>query len=124
MSCATLGMSTLPAGCCCAQKVTLPLCCVLQAEAAAEAKLKGPHPFPLERLLATFWELRNAQDKEPASADEQRDAQSGDLFMQISSLVSQRFLSQVSAAPCLLRMSLHSSQGLGSYSANLARSTS
>lgn len=97
---------------------------MLQAEAAAEAKLKGPHPFPLERLLATFWELRNAQDKEPASMDEQRDAQSGDLFMQISSLVSQRFLSQVSTAPCLLRISLHRSQGLASYSANLARSTS
>ena len=37
----------------------------IQAEAAAEAKLKGPHAFPLERALATFWELRNALDEEP-----------------------------------------------------------
>ena len=69
----------------------------MQAEAAAEAKLRGPHAFPLERMLATFWELRNAQDEEPAGAAEQRDAQSGDLFMEISSLVSMRFLSQVRA---------------------------
>ena len=69
----------------------------LQAEAAAEAKLRGPHAFPLERMLATFWELRSAQDEVPAGAAEQQDAQSGDLFMEISSLVSMRFLSQVSA---------------------------
>lgn len=69
----------------------------MQAEAAAEAKLRGPHAFPLERMLATFWELRSAQDEEPAGAAEQRDAQSGDLFMEISSLVSMRFLSQVRA---------------------------
>ena len=76
----------------------------LQAEAAAEAKLRGPHVFPLERMLATFWELRAAQDEAPPGAAEQRDAQSGDLFMEISSLVSMRFLSQVTAAsphePC------------------------
>ena len=70
----------------------------LQAEAAAEAKLRGPHAFPLERMLATFWELRSAQDEEPAGVAEQQDAQSGDLFMEISSLVSMRFLSQVSCA--------------------------
>ncbi|CAK0734650.1 hypothetical protein CVIRNUC_000462 [Coccomyxa viridis] len=69
-----------------------------QAEAAAEAKLRGPHAFPLERMLATFWELRSAQDEEPAGAAEQRDAQSGDLFMEISSLVSMRFLSQVTGS--------------------------
>ena len=67
----------------------------VQAEAATEAKLKGPHAFPLERALATFWELRNALDEQPAGAAEQRDRQSGDLLMQISSLVSMRFLSQV-----------------------------
>lgn len=70
----------------------------MQAEAAAEAKLKGPHAFPLERALATFWELRNALDEEPASTAEQRDRQSGDLLTQISSLVSMRFLSQVRAS--------------------------
>jgi len=76
---------------------------LVQAEAAAEAKLRGPHTFLLERMVATFWELRNALDEEPANRAEQRDAQSGDPFMQISSLVSMRFLSQVSAnyAICL-----------------------
>lgn len=67
----------------------------VQAEAAAEAKLKGPHAFPLERALATFWELRSALDEEPAGVAEQRDRQSGDLLTQISSLVAMRFLSQV-----------------------------
>ena len=77
-----------------------PCCFIMQAEAAAEAKLRGPHAFPLERLLATFWELRSAQDEEPPGTAEQRDAHSGDLFMEISSLVSMRFLSQVSCAFC------------------------
>ena len=71
----------------------------VQAEAAAEAKLKGPHAFLLERALATFWELRGALDEEPAGAAEQRDRQSGDLLTQISSLVAMRFLSQVRLCP-------------------------
>jgi hypothetical protein len=67
----------------------------VQAEAAAEAKLRGPHSFPLERLLATFWELRYAQGKTCPIAEELQDAQSNEVNMQISSLVSLCFLSQV-----------------------------
>ncbi|EIE26725.1 hypothetical protein COCSUDRAFT_59242 [Coccomyxa subellipsoidea C-169] len=65
-----------------------------QAESAAEAKLRGPHSFPLERLMATYWELRYAQGDTCPNAEEHRDAQSADVFLQISSLVSLRFLSQ------------------------------
>lgn len=46
--------------------------------------------------MATYWELRYAQGEECPHADEHRDAQSADVFQQISSLVSLRFLSQVS----------------------------
>lgn len=67
----------------------------MQAEAAAEAKLRGPHSFPLERLLATFWELRYGLSEDCISRDELEDAQSNEVMMQVSSLVSLRFLSQV-----------------------------
>ena len=52
-----------PNRCPCWQEQTATLSCLhagRQAEAAAEAKLKGPLPFPLEMLLATFCELCNA----------------------------------------------------------------
>ncbi|KAK9916502.1 hypothetical protein WJX75_003462 [Coccomyxa subellipsoidea] len=65
-----------------------------QAESAAEAKLRGPHTFPLERLMATYWELRYAQGDTCPNSEEHQDAQSADVFLQISSLVSLRFLSQ------------------------------
>ncbi|CAL8467061.1 g6597 [Coccomyxa elongata] len=68
-----------------------------QAEAAAEAKLRGPHTFPLERLMGTYWELLYAQGEHQGvcpNAEEHRDALSADVFLQISSLVSLRFLSQ------------------------------
>jgi hypothetical protein len=66
----------------------------VQAEAAAEAKLRGPHAFALERLLGIFWELRAAQGGGiPSAAAERADLQSADVLMQISSLVSLRFLS-------------------------------
>lgn len=67
----------------------------VQAEAAAEAKLRGPHSFPLERMLATFWELQHGSSEDSTSADALADAQSNEVIMQVSSLVSLRFLSQV-----------------------------
>ena len=72
--------------------------CSIKAEAAAEAKLRGPHTFPLERLMATYWELLYAQGEHQGvcpNAQEHWDALSADVFLQISSLVSLRFLSQV-----------------------------
>ena len=69
----------------------------MQAEAAAEAKLKGPHAFPLERLLGIFWELHAATGEAALDSAERRDLQSADVLLQISSLVSLRFLSQASS---------------------------
>ncbi len=71
---------------------------LIKAEAAAEAKLRGPHTFPLERLMGTYWELLYAQGEHQGvcpNTEEHRDALSADVFLQISSLVSLRFLSQV-----------------------------
>ncbi len=48
--------------------------------------------------MATYWELRYAQGDTCPNAEEHRDAQSADVFLQISSLVSLRFLSQVEPA--------------------------
>ena len=61
-----------------------------------EAKLRGPHPFPLERLLNICWALLDA---DAAASDEAPpldgvERQSAEAFMQISSLVSLQLLSQ------------------------------
>ena len=45
--------------------------------------------------MATYWELRYAQGDTCPNSEEHQDAQSADVFLQISSLVSLRFLSQV-----------------------------
>jgi len=71
-----------------------------------EAKLRGPHPFPLERLLNICWALLDA---DAAASDEAPpldgvERQSAEAFMQISSLVSLQLLSQ--ARCCLLALSL------------------
>ena len=63
-----------------------------------EAKLRGPHPFPLERLLNICWALLDA---DAAASDEAPpldgvERQSAEAFMQISSLVSLQLLSQAS----------------------------
>ena len=61
-----------------------------------EAKLRGPHPFPLERLLAICWALLDADtavsDEAPPLDGVER--QSAEAYMQISSLVSLQLLSQ------------------------------
>ena len=68
--------------------------------------MKGPHAFPLERLLGIFWELHAATGDEAPDEAERRDLQSADVLMQISSLVSLRFLSQASSCCSLLRCPL------------------
>ena len=73
-----------------------------------EAKLRGPHPFPLERLLSICWALLDA---DAAASDEAPpldavDRQSAEAFMQISSLVSLQLLSQASA-PDLSHSEIH-----------------
>lgn len=44
----------------------------MQAEAAQAAKLKGPHPFPMPRLLLIYRHLRRADDLE-LSAGQQKE---------------------------------------------------
>ncbi|KAK9837270.1 hypothetical protein WJX81_002658 [Elliptochloris bilobata] len=67
-----------------------------QAEAAKEARLRGPQAFPLERLLAVYWPLlRTHLDVPPPAAAEQ----SAEVLMQLTTLVSLRLLSRVSADP-------------------------
>ena len=68
-----------------------------QVEAVTEAKMRGPHSFPLERLLRICWALIDA---DAAANDEApwlhaKDRHSSHIFMQISALVSLRLLSQV-----------------------------
>ncbi|KAL4457995.1 hypothetical protein ABPG75_012860 [Micractinium tetrahymenae] len=77
-----------------------------QAEAAVEAKLRGPHSFPLERLLHIFWAIfahHDAEDEEEGregEGDERREAQrvmqQAEVLHQVSSLVSLRLLDQCS----------------------------
>jgi len=62
-----------------------------QVENAREASLKGPHSFPLERMLAIFWRLLSGEEE----GDDTASLQSADIFMQTSSLVSLRLLSKV-----------------------------
>ena len=64
----------------------------VQVESSREAALRGPHSFPLARLLAVFWHLMRTEGGVETNAD----LQAGDVFMQISSLVSLRLLSRVS----------------------------
>jgi origin recognition complex subunit 5 len=80
-----------------------------QIEAVQEAKLRGPHPFPLERLLSICWALLDA---DTAASDEAPpldavDRQSAEAFMQISSLVSLQLLSQASALDYLTALLIH-----------------
>ena len=67
------------------------LACV-QAENAREASLKGPHSFPVERMLAIFCRLLAGEE---GSSGGGAGLQSADVFMQTSSLVSLRLLSKV-----------------------------
>ncbi len=83
-----------------------------------EAKLRGPHPFPLERLLSICWALLDA---DAAASDEAPpldgvERQSAEAFMQISSLVSLQLLSQ---ARCfLLALSLDRDPGCAAMMAD------
>lgn len=67
-----------------------------QAEAAAEARLRGPHAFPLERLLAVHCALLRSLLDAPQPAEAE---QSAELLMQLATLVSLRLLSRVRALP-------------------------
>ena len=62
-----------------------------QVENAKEAALKGPHSFPLERLLAVFWHLQRQEDDDDTSSS----PHDAELFVQMASLVSLRLLSKV-----------------------------
>lgn len=66
----------------------------MQVELAREAALKGPHSFPVERLLSAFWHLLRSggegDDEDPAQGLNSRDT-----FVQITSLVSLKLLSRV-----------------------------
>ena len=60
-----------------------------QVEATKEGQFHGGHSFALERLLYVFWQLLRLQGVDGP------EEQSADIFTQLSSLVSLRFLSQV-----------------------------
>ena len=63
-----------------------------QAEAAKEARLRGPQAFALERLLAVYWALlrSHVDAPQPAAAE-----QSAELHMQLATMVELRLLSHV-----------------------------
>ena len=65
---------------------------VAQAEAAKEARLRGPQAFALERLLAVYWALlrSHVDAPQPAAAE-----QSAELHMQLATMVELRLLSRV-----------------------------
>lgn len=73
----------------------------VQADAAREALLRGPTPFPQERLLSYFWNLLRAEgeaDDEQAGSHSEAASfqqQSAEVFMLLRSLVSLRLLTQV-----------------------------
>ena len=69
----------------------------MQVELVRAAKLAGPHPFPLERLLNICWALLDVDNGDGDDAQEltSQDRLSADTFMQIRTLVSLRLLSQV-----------------------------
>ena len=62
-----------------------------KVENAREAALRGPHSFPKERMLAVFWHLLASEEDDGGTANQQ----AGDVYMQITSLVSLRLLSRV-----------------------------
>ena len=62
-----------------------------KVENAREAALRGPHSFPVERMLAVFWHLLTSEEDDGGNASQQ----AGDVFTQITSLVSLRLLSRV-----------------------------
>ena len=76
-----------------------------QTEAAVEAVLRGPHSFPLERLLHIFYciyahhGMADGEYEEESEAREESrkhmagELQSAEVLMQLSTLVSQRLLS-------------------------------
>ncbi|KAL3139926.1 hypothetical protein ABBQ38_004216 [Trebouxia sp. C0009 RCD-2024] len=69
-----------------------------QAEGAKEAQLRGPIPFPQERLLSYFWNLLRSEGNDGCASDQNegaaRQQQSAEVFMLLRSLVSLRLLSQ------------------------------
>ncbi|PRW18369.1 origin recognition complex subunit 5-like [Chlorella sorokiniana] len=74
-----------------------------QVEAAVEAKLRGPHAFPLERLLQIFHAIyadHDADDEEEEGGQDleetHRVMQQAEVLQQVSSLVLLRLLEQVS----------------------------
>lgn len=69
-----------------------------QAEAALEARLRGPHSFPLERLLHIFWAVFAHHDAEDEGErqEAQRVMRQGEVLHQVSSLLSLRLLDQCS----------------------------
>ena len=70
----------------------------MQAEGAKEAQLKGPVPFPQERLLSYFWNLLRSEGDDGGASEQKEGAahqqQSAEIFMLLRSLVSLRLLSQ------------------------------
>lgn len=70
----------------------------MQAEGAREAQLRGPLPFPQERLLSYFWNLLKSEGDEGGAVNQNEGAaqqqQSAEVFMLLRSLVSLRLLSQ------------------------------
>ena len=69
-----------------------------QVDLVAAARLKGPHPFPLERLLGICWALLDADaaaSEEEAPVVDARGRHAAEVFVQIRTLVSLRLLNQV-----------------------------
>ncbi len=80
-----------------------------QTEETHVAKLKGRHPFGLERLLALFWILAEEHTVLATGKDDGAlggtlppdELQSAQVLVHVSSLVSMRLLSQVRMQCCL-----------------------
>lgn len=70
----------------------------VQAEGVREAQLRGPLPFPQERLLSYFWNLLKSEGGDGGAFNQNDGAaqqqQSAEVFMLLRSLVSLRLLSQ------------------------------
>ena len=70
----------------------------MQAEGVREAQLRGPLPFPQERLLSYFWNLLKSEGDDGGAFNQNEGAaqqqQSAEVFMLLRSLVSLRLLSQ------------------------------
>ena len=67
------------------------------AESALEAELRGPHSFPLERLLHIFYNIYNENDED--SEYSRKTMEGAEVLMQITTLCTLRLLAQSGGTP-------------------------